>query len=329
MASSAKEYTVDIRRYGIDNLYSIDEDEIIDLESYQQGLKQNRNERRFKRHNTSDINDDVIIVGSSHTRSAPMSDDEITVLSDSNEGTGSLRRKKTKRISSISFTVDSNEVLITKEERPTVKNPSTPSVRRGRKKSTSDVNDDCVHIVADGRERDSLMRDDSQSEEDPELPGCSFLQDTRKQKQKPCEEISALDLFQSYPKIATFRTKEEKYNREGTPLYWTPCTNCSNKCTDTYHTFPVLQGAEFENITSAMKTSNFTVTEVYRVQNSILWKRYKSEKSLMKEGTHERYDIRETWLYHMTTANVGVICDEGLDPRLSRSGNFGRGTYFR
>jgi len=35
------------------------------------------------------------------------------------------------------------------------------------------------------------------------------------------------------------------------------------------------------------------------------------------------------YLYHGTTAPFLRICDEGLDERLSRSGRFGRGIYFR
>ena len=36
-----------------------------------------------------------------------------------------------------------------------------------------------------------------------------------------------------------------------------------------------------------------------------------------------------TQLYHGTTAKKELICEEGLDERLGRTGRFGRGIYFR
>ena len=40
-------------------------------------------------------------------------------------------------------------------------------------------------------------------------------------------------------------------------------------------------------------------------------------------------DLNETLLYHTTSASKEVICEEGLDQRLSRQGRFGHGIYFR
>ena len=46
-------------------------------------------------------------------------------------------------------------------------------------------------------------------------------------------------------------------------------------------------------------------------------------------------DLNETLLYHTTSASKEVICEEGLDQRLSGKnykddfGNFGKGIYFR
>jgi len=41
------------------------------------------------------------------------------------------------------------------------------------------------------------------------------------------------------------------------------------------------------------------------------------------------FSLNVQYLYHGTTAPFEQICDEGLDERLSRSGRFGRGIYFR
>lgn len=41
------------------------------------------------------------------------------------------------------------------------------------------------------------------------------------------------------------------------------------------------------------------------------------------------FSLNIHYLYHGTSAPFVLICDEGLDERLSRSGRFGRGIYFR
>ena len=43
----------------------------------------------------------------------------------------------------------------------------------------------------------------------------------------------------------------------------------------------------------------------------------------------ERSDVNERFLYHTSRSEVSVICEEGLDQRLSGKGNFGNGIYFR
>lgn len=40
-------------------------------------------------------------------------------------------------------------------------------------------------------------------------------------------------------------------------------------------------------------------------------------------------DINVENLYHGTTAPLDMICEEGLDTRLSHKGHFGQGIYFR
>ena len=41
------------------------------------------------------------------------------------------------------------------------------------------------------------------------------------------------------------------------------------------------------------------------------------------------FDVNVKDLYHGTTAPLDQICAEGLDPRISEHGHFGRGIYFR
>lgn len=41
------------------------------------------------------------------------------------------------------------------------------------------------------------------------------------------------------------------------------------------------------------------------------------------------FDVNVADLYHGTTCPLDQICAEGLDPRISLQGHFGRGIYFR
>lgn len=43
----------------------------------------------------------------------------------------------------------------------------------------------------------------------------------------------------------------------------------------------------------------------------------------------QRDDVNMQLLYHTSSAEPHLICDEGLDNRLSRNGSFGKGIYFR
>ena len=58
----------------------------------------------------------------------------------------------------------------------------------------------------------------------------------------------------------------------------------------------------------------------------MLWERLCYEKRLM---LRERSDVNERFLYHTSKSKVSVICEEGLDQRLSGMGLFGHGIYFR
>ena len=87
---------------------------------------------------------------------------------------------------------------------------------------------------------------------------------------------------------------------------------------------------EWARVTAALvEKCSYNVTKVQRIQNMDLWARYQSEKKHVVRGRPEGYDVNERLLYHTSSAQKSVICDEGLDQRLSQSGLFGHGIYFR
>lgn len=114
------------------------------------------------------------------------------------------------------------------------------------------------------------------------------------------------------------------------PSKWTQCPKCSPDVTRQFHVIDLIAGSEEWNYVSApLDAAGFTVQKVQRIQNSRLLQRFQSEKQLMAQGRPAGFDINEKLLYHTSKAEKGVICEEGLDQRLSSSGNFGRGIYFR
>ena len=111
------------------------------------------------------------------------------------------------------------------------------------------------------------------------------------------------------------------------PTCWTSCPNCAPDLPHKYHLIDVEpQSAEWDVVTSSLTHVKFHVTRVQRIQNEALWQRLCFEKQLM---LRERQDVNEQLLYHTSRAAKEVICEEGLDPRLSRNGYFGVGMYFR
>ena len=76
--------------------------------------------------------------------------------------------------------------------------------------------------------------------------------------------------------------------------------------------------------------SNFNIKRVQRIQNTILLKRYQTEKELMELAHVGQlfYNVNEKHLYHVSSAPKQVIASEGLDQRMSREGFFGNGIYF-
>ena len=111
------------------------------------------------------------------------------------------------------------------------------------------------------------------------------------------------------------------------PTCWTTCPKCLPTDKRRYHLIDVAPGSsEWQVVSESLTNANFIVHKVQRVQNESLWQRLMFEKNLM---LRERDDVNMQLLYHTTRAKASVICEEGLDLRLSRNGRFGNGIYFR
>ena len=114
------------------------------------------------------------------------------------------------------------------------------------------------------------------------------------------------------------------------PPTWTPCPNCPPGLQRRYHLIAVTMFSdEWKRVSWPLSEAGFVVTSMERIQNETLWHRLQSECQLMLRGHHEGYDLNERLLYHTSRADKSVICEEGLDQRLSRCGHFGNGIYFR
>lgn len=110
------------------------------------------------------------------------------------------------------------------------------------------------------------------------------------------------------------------------PTCWTQCPKCLPTDKRRYHLIEVTSGSsEWQVVSDPLIKVNFTVHKVQRVQNESLWQRLMFEKNLM---LRDREDVNMQLLYHTTRAKAPVICEEGLDLRLSRNGRFGNGIYF-
>lgn len=114
------------------------------------------------------------------------------------------------------------------------------------------------------------------------------------------------------------------------PSCWTECPNCPPSIAQKrrYHLIDVRKdSAEWNVVACPLNEARFEVTSVRRIQNEMIWQRLCFEKQLM---LRERADVNERFLYHTSRSVTSVICEEGLDQRLSRStGQFGSGIYFR
>ena len=141
-------------------------------------------------------------------------------------------------------------------------------------------------------------------------------------------DFSSYDLMMSLPQVGV-ADRQEKLTAKGLPLYWSMCVRCSPHCTTNYHMVHLEDGLEMDHVARRLRDARMDVIRVSRVQNEVLWQRYRSEQVLMLQGAPRGYKLNEAWLYHTTSAAVEVICEEGLDPRLAHVGCFGSGTYFR
>lgn len=112
-----------------------------------------------------------------------------------------------------------------------------------------------------------------------------------------------------------------------TPTCWTNCPNCPPSKKRKYHLIDVAyNSAEWSVVSNPLSLLGFTVTRVRRIQNELLWQRLCFEKQLM---ISDQRSVNEQLLYHTSRCSIAIICEEGLDARLSMNGNFGRGMYFR
>lgn len=112
-----------------------------------------------------------------------------------------------------------------------------------------------------------------------------------------------------------------------TPTCWTNCPNCPPNKIGKYHLIDVAYNCpEWSVVSTPLTQAGFIVNRVQRIQNESLWQRLCYEKQLM---LRDRSDVNEQLLYHTSRSSIPIICEEGLDLRLSRNGCFGSGIYFR
>ena len=122
-------------------------------------------------------------------------------------------------------------------------------------------------------------------------------------------------------------SKKQDQNPQRTPTCWTNCPSCPPNQKRKYHLIDVAyNSAEWFVVSSPLVNAGFSVNRVQRIQNESLWQRLCYEKQLM---LRERQDVNEQLLYHTSRSTVAIICEEGLDLRLSMNGSFGCGIYFR
>ncbi|CAH1789149.1 unnamed protein product [Owenia fusiformis] len=86
---------------------------------------------------------------------------------------------------------------------------------------------------------------------------------------------------------------------------------------------------EYDKVRLEFEQFPFTVKTIERLQNITSAKDYLYERAKMINDGHSDDSVREVYLYHGTSAEKSVLCEEGLDSRLSRKGHFGKnGIYF-
>ena len=114
------------------------------------------------------------------------------------------------------------------------------------------------------------------------------------------------------------------------PPWWTVCPNCAPNAVRKYHLIDIFPASEkWTQVTAPFTRAGYVVTKMQQIQNQTLWNRFHFERQSMRDERPAGRDLNEMLLYHTTSASKEVICEEGLDQRLSRQGRFGRGIYFR
>lgn len=116
------------------------------------------------------------------------------------------------------------------------------------------------------------------------------------------------------------------------PSWWVECPKCSvdSKLHKPFHLIDLpMDTTETQQIVSEFIKTNFEIVSIRRIQNASLWRRYQLERMCMLAERGSDTNLNEVLLYHVSRAALPTICGEGLDMRLSRVGNFGKGIYFR
>ncbi|KAK3592762.1 hypothetical protein CHS0354_003195 [Potamilus streckersoni] len=84
---------------------------------------------------------------------------------------------------------------------------------------------------------------------------------------------------------------------------------------------------EYEKISADFSREEIKVSKIQRLQNMNHLDRFKSEVEEIKKTYGNDLNPNIRYLYHGTCIEISRICEEGLDQRLSRTGQFGKDIY--
>ena len=126
------------------------------------------------------------------------------------------------------------------------------------------------------------------------------------------------------------------------PSWWTKCSLCSPESLlhKPYHLIhlSLADDPDNEQLVDTLTTQKIIYSfikcglqavKIWRIQNPTLWRRYDAEKACMIVERGKEYNLNEELLFHTSRSPTATICAEGLDMRVSRTGCFGKGIYFR
>jgi len=158
----------------------------------------------------------------------------------------------------------------------------------------------------------------------------SVDQEWNKQQDTDGDELLARLLQNEENETQSFDQIQSPHNLPPPPDRWTVCPNCAPSTVKKYHLIDISPASEeWNRVTAPFTRVGYMVTKIQRIQNQRLLNRFHFERQSMKDERPAGRDLNEMLLYHTTSASKEVICEEGLDQRLSRQGRFGRGIYFR